>query len=88
MQPVLGLAPRQFKAALSGAGVAKGGNGRERTAKKEKEKEEEKEGEPSKDGPLSSNREAGGRGKEKDAQARGGPAAASQPGGLFAPTIL
>ena len=56
-QPVLGLASRQFKATLRGAGATEGGNTRERAAEKEKERE------PAKDGPSSPKREAeeGGR---------------------------
>ena len=49
---MLGLASRQFKATVSGAGVTKGGNTRERAAEKEKEKV------PAKDGPSSPKREA------------------------------
>jgi len=51
-QPVLGLASRQFKTTLRGAGATEGGNMRERASEKEKE------GEPAKDGPSSPKREA------------------------------
>ncbi|KAH9990204.1 Smg-4/UPF3 family-domain-containing protein [Russula compacta] len=82
-RPVLGIASRQFEAALSSAGVSKGGNSR-RERGVEKEKEREKEKQPAQDGPSSSRekREGGGRKKKEDgagARARGGPAPASQP---------
>jgi len=64
---VLGLASRQFEAALSGAGVTKGGNRRERAAEKEKQKEKE----PAKDGPSSPKREGGGRRKDDDDDGNG-----------------
>ena len=54
-QPVLGLASRQFEAAVSGVGVTKGGNKRQRAAEEAKEKERE----PANDGPRSWKREAG-----------------------------
>jgi len=54
--PVLGLALGQFEAALSSAGVTKGGNRQEHAAEKEKEEKE-----PAKDGASSSKRECGGR---------------------------
>ena len=38
---MLGLASRQFEAALSSSGITKGGNRREHTADKEKEEEKE-----------------------------------------------
>ncbi len=81
---MLGIASRHFEAALSGAGVSKGGSRRERTAEKEKE--------PTKDGPPREKREGGGRRKKDDDAQRstgGGAApAAQQPGVLPAPTIL
>jgi len=84
---VLGLASRQFEAALSGAGVTKGGGRRERGAERERDKDKG----PAKDGPPSGEKREGGGGgrkKEDDGLARGGPAEAPQPGVLPAPTIL
>jgi len=68
LRPVLGLASRQFEAALSGAEVTKGDNKQERAAEKEKQKERE----PAKDGSSSPKREAGlgGRRKEDDDEMR------------------
>jgi hypothetical protein len=63
---VLGLASRQFEAALSGAGTTKGGSMRERAAEKEREKEKEKERESTKDGHSSPKREGEGKRKEDD----------------------
>jgi hypothetical protein len=54
---VLGLASRQLEAALSDAGVTKGGNRRERAA----EKEEEEEGNSRMMVPLARRRAVGGR---------------------------
>jgi len=54
----------------------------------ERSRKGEKEGKPAKDGTSNPNRDGGGRRKEDDARARGGPAAATQPGILSAPTIL
>lgn len=89
-RPVLGIASRHFEAALSGAGVSKGGNRRERGAEKDEEKEKEKE--LVKDAPPREKREGGGRRKKDDDahQASGGGAvpATTQPGVLPAPTIL
>lgn len=68
---------RQFEAAVSRAGVTKGGNwGEECAAEKEKEKGKEL----AKDG-------SSGLKREVDARARGGPAAARQPDVLSAPTV-
>jgi hypothetical protein len=63
---VLGLASRQFEAALSGAGTTKGGNMRKHTAGKGREKEKEKERESAKDGHSGPKREGEGRKKEDD----------------------
>lgn len=88
-RPVLGIASRHFEAALSGAGVSKGGSTRERGTEKDKEKEKE---ELVEDGPPREKRERGGRRKKDDdaQQASGGGAApaTTQPGVLPAPTIL
>ncbi|KAN0109074.1 Smg-4/UPF3 family domain containing protein [Russula decolorans] len=92
-RPVLGIASRHFEAALSGAGVSKGGSRRERGAEKDEEKEKEKEKELVKDGPPQrEKREGGGRRKRDDdaQQASGGGAApaTTQPGVLPVPMIL
>ena len=54
----------------------------------ERSRKGEREGKPAKVGTSSSNRDGGGRRKEEGARARGGPAAAMQPGILSAPTTL
>ncbi|KAI9464082.1 Smg-4/UPF3 family-domain-containing protein [Lactarius psammicola] len=80
-RPVLGLASRQFEAALSGAGVSKGGSRRDRGTEKEKE--------PAKDGPSREKKDGGSRKKkEDDAPGRKPAALIPQPGVLPAPTIL
>jgi hypothetical protein len=63
---VLGLASRQFKAVLSGAGTTKGSNMRKRAAGKGREKEKEKERESAKDDHSSPKREGEGKRKEDD----------------------
>lgn len=77
-RPVLGLASRQFEVALSGAGVSKGSNRRDRGAEKEKD--------PVKDGPPRERKESRKR-KEGDTTGRT-PALTPQPGVLSVPTIL
>ncbi|KAI0267309.1 Smg-4/UPF3 family-domain-containing protein [Gloeopeniophorella convolvens] len=88
-RPVLGIASRQFEAALSGAGVAKGSR-RERGADKDKDKDTNKE--LPKDGaPSAEKKEGGGGGRRKkdggDAAARNA-TTTPQPGVLPALAIL
>ncbi|KAI0252763.1 Smg-4/UPF3 family-domain-containing protein [Lactifluus subvellereus] len=87
LRPVLGIASRQFEAALSGAGVSKGGGRRERGAEKGKE---EKEKEPARDGPPRERREGGGRRKKREDDGLGGRNTVPnpQPGVLPAPTTI
>jgi len=73
-RPVLGLASRQFKVSLSGAGVNKGGNTRERPAERRKRRK----GSPRRMAPLA--RRGRRRKEDDDAWARDGLAAAPQPG--------
>ena len=83
-RPVLGLESRQFEVALSGAGIMKDSNRRERTAEKEKEKKRD----VAKNGASSSKTEGRSMKKQDNARARGWPAAARRPDVLSASTNL
>lgn len=80
-RPVLGLASRQFEAALSGAGVSKGGGSSRRDRGTEKEKEKEP-------APPREKKDGGSRKKREDDAPGRNPVLIPQPGVLPTPTIL